>query len=195
MSKEVLCIHEITPEILNIPKEVLESYTLTFDDGLYSQFYHWKHFKDLNTEKIFFITPKMVNRNTKSEQIVDIPCKYAYDQYITYKNPSAYSTLDQIKQLRKDGAIIGGHSYHHFKEKHLIRILPQTGYLKEKFNYIVKDTEKMIEWFEIHLDQKVDYFCYPFNNTYNGLYTSIITKMFKIDKVYGEERVLIESLL
>jgi len=49
-NKKVLMIHEVTENLFNLP---LENYILTFDDGLYSQYYHFKHFESIDTEKIF----------------------------------------------------------------------------------------------------------------------------------------------
>ena len=191
--KPVLSIHEITPEILNIPREVLSEYTLTFDDGLYSQYLHWEHFKEIPTDKIFFISPGLLSTEDSS-QIASISSVQAHKAFFSKNDSSAFVTLKQIQHLKRDGAVIGGHSFSHFREKNLCLDLPQPS-LDSKFKYMKQDTQKMIDWFNRELHMEVEHFCFPYNNTYNGLYASMIKTLFKIPKVYGEERVLIESLL
>jgi hypothetical protein len=194
--KPVLSIHEITTEILAIPKDILAEYTLTFDDGLYSQYINWGHFKSIPTEKIFFITSSIVHPKEGSSQISNISSKIAHKKFFEKGLTNSYMTLKQISRLKNEpNVIIGGHSYSHFKEKVLLLNLPKKGYLEAKFNFIRKDTEKMVDWFNKTLNQEVTHFCYPYNNTYNKLYTSIVKNIFKIENVYGEERTLIEDLL
>jgi hypothetical protein len=51
--KPILMIHEIRDWMFDLP---LHNYVLTFDDGLYSQYYFLDKFKTIDTEKIFFIS-------------------------------------------------------------------------------------------------------------------------------------------
>ena len=46
-------IHEFKEEFLNLP---LENYTLTFDDGLYTQYKFFNEIKKIKTNKFFFIS-------------------------------------------------------------------------------------------------------------------------------------------
>jgi hypothetical protein len=194
--KPILSIHEITPEILAISKDELAKYTLTFDDGLFSQYLNWGHFRSIPTEKIFLITPSIVHPKEGGPQVSNISSIVAHENFFNNKDTTSYMTLKQISHLKGDpNVIIGGHSYSHFDEQTLIDSLPMKGYLDAKFKFIRKDTEKMVDWFNKTLNQEVTHFCYPYNNTYNKLYTSIVKNIFKIENVYGEERTLIEDLL
>ena len=70
--KPVLMIHEITEKLFDLN---LEDYTLTFDDGLYSQYYHYDKFKSINTDKIFFISSNILCEGIQSTEFpaVDLP--------------------------------------------------------------------------------------------------------------------------
>ena len=57
MTKPVLMIHEFSEFMLSLP---LEDYILTFDDGLYTQYIHFDKIRELNTDKIFFISTGIV---------------------------------------------------------------------------------------------------------------------------------------
>lgn len=188
--KSVVEIHEITPEILNIPKDSLANYILTFDDGLYSQYYYWNHFNSISTEKILFITPKILNPSS-TLQIIDISSRNAHYNYFANKDISGFMSLPQLKKLmRSKNTIIGGHSFSHFKEKH-----SEFKNLEEQFLFIKDDTQKMVDWFKNTLNYNIDHFCFPYNNNYKGLYTAIIQQIFNIKNVYGDERIPIEDLV
>ena len=195
--KKVLSIHEITPEILAIPKEVLSEYVLTFDDGLYSQYVHREHFSSIPTSKVYFISPGILHRGKEPQQSLISSAK-AHEVFFDPSGISlAFMTLEQVKHLKSyPNTIIGGHSFMHFKESVIESEAPShKGLLEYKFTVMKEDTEKMVQWFDKELKQKVNYFCYPYNNTYNGLYTAVVQKLHKIPSVFGDERILIEDLL
>jgi len=65
--KPTLMIHEVQDFYLDLP---LEDYILTFDDGLYSQFQYWNHFKKLKTEKIFMTVEQIKELQSDTNTIV-----------------------------------------------------------------------------------------------------------------------------
>lgn len=188
--KEVLAIHEITPEILNIPKETLAKYVLTFDDGLYSQYLYWDFFKDIPTEKIFFITPKALHEGNESDQIEDISSAEAHQLFFEFNSTKAFMSLDQLGKLRIAGVTIGGHSFEHTDQDTIAQLS-----LEHKFKLLKYDTEKMTQWFKRYLDLDIKHFCYPYNNDYSGLYTVIVKSICKDVEIYGNNRHPIESLI
>ena len=63
--KPILMIHEFKEEFLNLP---LENYTLTFDDGLYTQYKFFNEIKKIDTEKYFFISSNIVCSEDASQE-------------------------------------------------------------------------------------------------------------------------------
>ena len=194
---KVLCIHEVTPEILAIPKETLAEYLITFDDGLYSQYVHWEHFNSIPTTKVYFISPGILHTENGTPQAESSSSTEAHLQFFEAGRGNAFMNIKQIKHLKSlPNTIIGGHSFSHFKEK----ILEEEAYplhsaLSYKFNFMKEDTAKMVEWFDKELKQKINYFCFPYNNTYDELYTAVVKKLYKIPNTFGSERIDVEDLL
>ena len=193
--KPVLCIHEVTPAILGIPKETLEQYVLTFDDGLYSQYLHWELFSDIPTTKIFFISPAQLTEGLRP-QIPNITSSLAHANFFGEGDTSAFMTKKQVQKLKLHGAIIGGHSFQHYREQNLVTDVKGPITLEAKFRFLKEDTQKMLDWFakELHMPE-IEHFCFPYNNEYKGLYPSIIKGLFNIRNVYGQERISVEALL
>ena len=180
--KKVLMIHEVTEKLFNLP---LENYILTFDDGLYSQYYHFKHFESIDTEKIFFVSSNIICDGNQSNNF--LTCSESHKKAFL-GNKEDYMTLEQVKELMsKPNVSIGGHSHDH---KNLTNFVS----LYEKITYIENDTKSMIEWFKINLNLKPTKFCFPYNNDYNGLYKSLLKK-YGFTDFYGSERTPIETLL
>ena len=180
--KPVLMIHEVNELMFELP---LAEYTLTFDDGLYSQFYYFNRFKEIPTKKIYFISSGIV---CNSLQSTDFPtCQEAHKKAFA-GNKEDYMTLIQIKELMKDPLVeIGGHSYSHTR----LGIYPK---IIEKLNYIKTDTDRMISWFDENLGFKPTAFCFPYNEDYQGIYKQVL-KTYGFEDFYGKERKSIESLL
>ena len=181
-SKPVLMIHEVTEDILALP---LENYVLTFDDGLYSQYYYIEHFNKLDTEKIFFISSSIVCAGAQS---LDFPnCVQAHEKAFA-GDMSDYMTVEQIKTLTTMPKVsVGGHSHSHTS-------LDKFSTLAEKANYLKQDTEQMISWFETTLGFKPTKFCYPYNNNLEGIYKALLMK-HGVTEFYGSERIPVEMLL
>jgi len=174
--KPVLMIHEMYDEILTLP---LENYILTFDDGLYSQYYYYNKIKHINTEKIFFISSGIICNGYQSN--IFPSCEIAHKKAFA-GNFEDYITIDQIKELMKDPLVtIGGHSHSHTN-------LSKFNSLSQKTNYIINDTKMMIEWFDTNLQFIPSKFCFPYNEDLNGIYSALV-KSAGITKCYGKERI------
>jgi peptidoglycan/xylan/chitin deacetylase (PgdA/CDA1 family) len=54
---DVLMIHDLSEAHFRLP---LDRYSLTFDDGLYSQYYYYPLLKAHPRPRTFFITPSLI---------------------------------------------------------------------------------------------------------------------------------------
>ena len=179
--KPLLMIHEIREWMFDLP---LNDYILTFDDGLYSQYYYNDRFKQLTTQRIYYISSGIVS---SGRQNLDFPtCVNAHIK-ARQGNTEDYMTVEQIKELMKDpNVIIGAHSHSHTR-------LDNFTSLAEKVRYINEDTEQMIQWFETNLGFKPTHFCFPYNEDPHGLYKGLVKK-FGITNCVGSGRTPIETL-
>lgn len=158
--------------------EIPENYTLTFDDGLYTQYLYGRN---LPNDKIFFISSGIICDRYQSHEF--ITCADAHKKAFS-GNFENYMTVEQIKNLN---GRIGGHSHFHAD-------LTQFTSLKEKVDYMKMDTELMLEWFERKLGVQPTTFCFPYNDDQNGLYTAVLKK-YGFTEFYGAERINIYDIL
>jgi hypothetical protein len=185
--KKILMIHDVNEDILKLP---LDQYILTFDDGLYSQFYYWPLIREIDTEKIFFITCSYVSDYSMERPVFNgkyyrfMDCINARQDFEKSGDRSQYMSLCEIYKIYSEGGIIGGHSYFHKKyEKGIILDLLE-------FKY---DTERMIKWFDELLKIKPTHYCFPFNK--EKLLMREILRRYGFTNFYGNERVPVEALL
>ena len=179
--KPVLMIHEFKEEFLDLP---LENYILTFDDGLFSQYYYYQKFKDIPTQKIFFISSGIICSG--SQNMGFPPCHVAHEKAFS-GNFEDYMTLEQIKELMKDPLVtIGAHSHAH-------KNLNDFGKVTHRAMHVIEDTKTMMIWFKENLNFKPTAFCYPYNNDNNGLYDPVLRSVGFTD-FYGKERIAIENV-
>lgn len=177
---KTLTFHGIDPKFFG--KIQLKDYQLTFDDGLYSQYYYWMVFKNIPTEKIFFITTNFIQLSRRkrpkgfSKKFPD--CFDILEEYRETGNREHYMTLAELKEIQKDGAIIGGHGHDHIKF-----------YLNRK--QMEQDTIKMMEWFEEHLGFRPEYYAYP--HYVNPVGMNAILKEHGIKKTFGNWRIEVEQ--
>jgi len=184
--KEILMIHEVTPQIMDFLEKNGENYILTFDDGLYSQYFYFDRIKKINTEKYFFISTAMVHKG--KHQIVGITCRNAHKLFFEKAETSAYMNWDQIEEIdQTTNCFIGGHSHFH---KNLSQLN-----LKDKIDWLKQDTKKMNLQFMLNLDKKPKYYCLPYNYDYQGLLSSMLKKDFHFEQIFGKGRIKIEELL
>lgn len=158
-------IHEFKREYLTLP---LKDYTLTFDDGRVSPFTFWGELSQIPTEKIFFVITSAFNRGFEG------------------KPPSEYLGLGNVRYLMgQPNTFIGGHSHYHSRISHMKN-------LKERVNHLKRDTELMMEWFNVHLNHKPTKFCFPYNEE-DDLYRAIL-KLNGFSEIYGKSRIDIDKL-
>jgi hypothetical protein len=85
-SKPVLMIHHIDETMFDLP---LENYTLTFDDGTTDHYEYLHRFRDIPTEKIYFITTGFVGKK-------------------------GYISKEQLEEMGNEPlTTIGGHGHYH----------------------------------------------------------------------------------
>lgn len=180
--KPVLMIHTVTEDIFRLP---LDQYVLTFDDGLYSQFFYYPRFKDIPTQKIYFVSSGIVCSGIQS---TEFPTSKEAHEKAARGNYEDYMNVDQIRHLMEDPYVeIGGHSHSHTR-------LSTFKTLVERVRYIKTDTAQMLGWFESTLGIFPTSFCFPYNEDYRGMY-SMLVKQAGITTVYGNERIPVETLL
>lgn len=182
--KPLLMIHEVREWMLDLP---LQNYVLTFDDGLYSQFYYHKEFIKFNTPMIYFVSSGIICPED-IEQSTAFPC--CDDSHTKAFNGvyEDYMKLSQIQELNKlAGVEIGGHSHSH------TRLSLFTNYT-DRFKHIIDDTSRMMQWFRQEMRAEPSSFCYPYNEAdVNRVYKHVLYKN-SITRVYGNERLAIEKL-
>ena len=172
--KPVLMIHEVTDWMFDLP---LEDYTLTFDDGLYTQYLYLDKIKEINTEKIFFISTGIV-ADEKAYQCKNfINCYNAHEYFLNTGDAKHYMNWSQIKDIHKtDKCMIGGHSHNH---NHI------------DIKNIIKDTRLMMTAFHKQNIAPID-FCFPFNEEHNIYKAHLRNTGFR--NFYGNDRVDIDEL-
>ena len=162
----------------------LGDYTITFDDGLYSQFYYLDEFLKFDTELIYFVSTDILCDTVQSSNFED--CRNAHIK-ASVGNKEDYMTIEQVQRLTTiPNVSVGGHSHSHID-------LTRFDRTTDKIAHIKTDTELMINWFKQNLGFEPRKFCFPYNNDLNGLYTNIL-KLYGITEVYGRERTPIEML-
>ena len=188
MNKPVLMIHEIERRYLTLN---LSNYILTFDDALYSQYYYWPILSTFNTQKILFVSGALINNFPKrpyfTGEFKTFPtCFEAMSRWEETGNLFDYMLVDEIKVLVRESSdlIIGGHGYSHIRT--------YSTRLQEKVEEIKRDTELMLEWFEINLGFLPIHYCFPFNN--EEFLMKEILKEYGFKHFYGGERINIEDL-
>lgn len=178
-------IHEFTEPMLQLP---LSEHILTFDDGLYGQYWYWReHLKNIPVKKYFFISTGIVcpEDGWQDDHFYSSPKAHAKARDGDFSN---YMKLSQIKELMQDPWVtIGGHGHNHLD-------LGQFATLLGKVNYIREDTKQMLEWFQENLNFKPTHFAYPHNDSVNEVYTAYLKSVGFTD-FYGYERTPVERLL
>lgn len=175
-NKPILMIHEIEDRLFDLP---LHEYILTFDDGLYSHYYHFDKFKDIETEKIFFISTGIICNGTQSK---GFPNSVVAHEKAFAGNYEDFMTLAQIVELRNQPNVtIGAHGHSH-------KDLNTFATLNEQIKHISNDTRLMLSWFSFHFGYIPTSFCFPYNNDLHGMYTGLLKK-YGFTDFYGKERI------
>ena len=176
-------IHEIKEEYFDLP---LEDYILTFDDGLYSQYYYLAEFEKIKTEKIFFISTKIICKGFQSNETP--PCYEAHRKFFEEGKTEDYMTLDQLLEIKsKSYCEIGAHGHGHLDFRN------SEDNIVNKLIRLKRDTEDMQAAFSKDLKIRPTKFCFPYNLEVFGHRRML--KNFGYTDFYGSERIDIESLL
>lgn len=177
----ILMVHEVTPAILKLDLSGFD--IITFDDGLYSQYFHREHFLKLNKPLYYFISTDIVHTN--NDQITDISCSTAHKEYGSLGKTNAYMTWSQIKDLSETKLChIGGHSHTHPRLKSF------------KLNLLLEKTRNELDSMMAIFRQEgieIDSFCYPYNQevfTYK-----LLLKEKGVTSLIGKGRIPVESLI
>jgi len=158
---------------------------LTFDDGLFSQYFYWDIFK-LFSKKTFFIATNLISidglgkrKKWKGKMQTFPDCFEALYDYRETGNKENYMRIEELREIINDGAIIGAHGHNHIK-----------CYLHE--NQIRRDIESMLEWFEKYLKIKPTKYAYPHYED-SLILTRILKNEYGFTEFYGKERIEIEQ--
>lgn len=183
--KPLLMIHEFTEHMLKLP---LADYTLTFDDGLYGQYWYWReHLKDIPTKKYFFVSTGIIcpDNGWQDDHFYSSPKAHAKARAGDFSN---YVTRDQIRELAQDPwVVIGAHGHSHTP-------LTEFDSFADKVAHIKQDTETCLAWFENNLGFKPTAFCFPYNDDLQGVYSAMV-KRYGFTELFGLGRTPVEKLL
>ena len=175
--KPILMIHEFKEEFLNLP---LENYTLTFDDGLYTQYKFFNEIKKIKTNKFFFISsniicPETVNQDNSFISCIDAHSKSFKGDYTNYMKWSQIREIDSYDQCN-----IGCHSHFHSLKT------------ADCVECIMLDNRYMLNTFNKELNYIPKDFCFPYNHE-TSLYRQILEKKGFIN-FFGKERIDINEI-
>ncbi len=113
---ETLMIHDIRKDYFNLE---LDKYRLTFDDGLFSQYYYYPLFNRYQTEKIYFITtsfikPGNVRPMFNGEYLHYLKSKQYMNEAVLKGQFNHFVTTEELQLLvTKINVKIGAHSHYH----------------------------------------------------------------------------------
>lgn len=173
-------VHEIEPWMFELD---LSSFDLiTFDDGLYSQYFFMNEFLKYNIPLKYFISTNIVS---PGKQTMEFPsCRVAHERFFKNGDTSNYMTWKQIQKIHNTpNCTIGGHSHYHIKYEDIK--------LRELHNLLIEDNNLMFAEFHKHEIKIADY-CHPYN-----IVVPLRTGMLEAAGVmnfYGDERIAIEDL-
>jgi hypothetical protein len=139
-----LMIHDIQKEYLDLN---LDQYKLTFDDGLFSQYYYFPLFKNHPEKLRYFITTSFIKPGSardmfNGQYISHLKTrKYMYRTFIK-GNYDHFMTVEEIQELSKHPNVrIGVHSHFHdviLTRKHPRKRKPTSQWKSERFDNIPK---------------------------------------------------------
>lgn len=243
---KTLMIHDVRPAYFELG---LDAYRLTFDDGLFSQYFYYPVLSDKTPVLTYFITSSFV-RDGKARSVFagdPIPFLDSADYMHKTMIRGEYEHFMNVEELRslaeKENVRIGAHS--HFHDVILTRTHPKkrkalSPWKLERFendrvitkndlsirsrlafqgyelrngrlerrsgdeweDYIKRDTEDCLDWFESKLGFLPHMYCFPFNE-YSEKLISVL-KTFGFKTFYGarakgrkdiHERIDIDSLI
>ena len=223
----LLAIHDIRKEYFDLN---LESYQLTFDDGLYSQYYYFPLFRNHAEKLTYFITTSFIKPGKARPMFTG--------QYLPYiKSPEYmhrtfaegrfdhFMNIEELQEIcRHQNVQIGAHSHFHdviLTRTHPRKRKPLSLWKRERINamkeisfeefsirsklafqgyrvdgqklfprteaawedFIKRDTELCLKWFELNLKIQPKLYAFPFNE-YSDKFIRIL-KSFGFNQFFG----------
>ena len=178
-------IHEVFPNYYDKIKEF--SGTLTFDDGLYSQYMFLKNNPDLCSRSIVFVSPACIRDNNISPIKQIVLCDLAHIMYNKLNDNSAYISLNEIQELKSLGTRIGYHGYYHycFLNKNLSSVVLKT---------IDNEVQKCLD-FQSKFNIFDNIFCSPYNDyKFLNFYIKSFEHKTNQEFTYVRNRISFEEL-
>lgn len=204
---DVLMIHDVRKDYFDLP---LDRYRLTFDDGLFSQYYYYPLLRDHAEPLTFFITTALIREAPARPRFTGRFLEYMKTGVYSFrahieKDLEGFMTLEEVRFLAEQPNVrLGAHSHFHdlvltdvhprkpkpvspwksarFKdvpeplrrglsirsrlafrgfEYHHGRLAPRSE--SDWLDFIRRDTELCLGWFETHLGRAPNAYCFPFN--------------------------------
>jgi peptidoglycan/xylan/chitin deacetylase (PgdA/CDA1 family) len=113
---DVLMIHDLKKEYFELP---LDRYRLTFDDGLYSQYYYYPLLAEHSWGLTYFITTSLIREAPARPRFNGRFLEhmksgvYSYQAFIE-NNRQSFMTVDEVRYLAgQPGVRLGAHSHFH----------------------------------------------------------------------------------
>lgn len=182
MSKPVLMIHAMSNDMFKLP---LHEYTLTFDDGLYSQYKHLDQLLAIDTEKYFFISTNFVCTGHQTTDTV--PSSVAHEK-ARGGNKEDFMTAEQIQHISKQPMChVGGHGHNHVRLATIDRFVDRILAAEQDLITMCHHMKKLVGYVPTS-------FCFPYNYDIGGMYQAVLKKHGFV-KWFGRERIPIEKLL
>ena len=183
----ILEIHQLGAWVKDF--SFLKDDILTFDDGLFSQYFFF-HYLPKENIKIFFISTNIINFTNKFN-LEFLSSDIAHELFFSNNDTTNYMNIEQINYLKNQkNVFIGSHTHYHFKYESIEKDL--------NMSYIIAkdDLEKnkfyMKKYFNI---DKVKYFCYPYNYDKNLFFNICLKKTYPGVICFGKNRININKLL
>ena len=113
---KILTIHDVRKEYFNLN---LNDYQLTFDDGLYSQFYYFSFFKDHPEKLTYFITTSLIKPGTARSVFNGRYLPYLKSKKYMYRTFADgrfdhFMNLEELQEIcGQKNVQIGAHSHFH----------------------------------------------------------------------------------
>jgi len=161
---------------------------LTFDDGLYSNWWYFKKLNNIfNGPKIFLVNADIVlsaNELKEHKLKVDIECTEAHENYFRNNDASAYMQMIHLKAISQyQNCFIGWHTNNHtdltFPDENIS--------LKDKIIFFKEDIQKAKEFFET-LELPLKHFQFPYNKE-DQIYLSLLKKEINSNIIYYPSRI------
>jgi hypothetical protein len=173
---KVLMVHEIEDWMLELDLSFFD--VITFDDGLFSQFKHHKHFLKFNKPLFFFISSDIVCEGEQNEDLIS--CSGAHKKYFEKNLKENYMTWEQITIIyNTPNCFIGGHSHTHPNLRNES--------IKNQVITAKKEVELMLETFNSK-NISISSFAYPYNDEIIGYKQNLESFI-----TFGDERIPIEK--